>query len=664
MQITMKLRMTWDDGKGAAIGAGCNLFRPESVVLPFPVNLKSLACLGLLSSALAVVAQPSTFTYQGQLSSNGLAATGLFDARFTLFDAATLGGQVGSPISVAPLGVTNGLFAAELTFGSGAFDGSPRWLEIGVRTNGSVNAYTTLAPRQLLTATPYAVRAANYSGAVAATNLTGKLNDTNLSANVPLLTNNVVFTRSVTASNFIGNGIGLTNLSTTNLVGTLPDARLSTNVAFLNTNAYFKASVLATNFVGNGVGLTNVPGRIFEVIPTAANIQALANFGYLATNNTSAVVVTLPPTANIRVGETVRVAGSGAGGWVVAQNAGQSILMGNLLNTVGVNWTTNGSALIWKTVASSADGQNLVAATSGAGGQIHTSTNYGANWTPRSVLGNISAVASSADGTKLVAALNGGFIWTSIDSGATWIQRAGSGNRNWTSVASSLDGTRLVACATSSGVYISSDAGTSWPLSLSGVVSWSGVASSGNGSNLVATIQGGQIGVSTNAGANWIGRDSNRSWTCIASSSDGSVLVAGVNSSGYLYTSTDFGASWLPGTVGLNWAGVACSADGARMIAVANGGGVYVSLDTGVNWQLRANLPTSGPVYTGAASSSDGSTMVAVANASGIFVSSEATTTVGVTGSLTGARLSAVELEYVGNGVFMPVTSLGTIRAQ
>ncbi len=36
------------------------------------------------------------------------------------------------------------------------------------------------------------------------------------------------------------------------------------------------------------------------------------------------------------------------------------------------------------------------------------------------------------------------------------------------------------------------------------------------------------------------------------------------------------------------------------MIAVANGGGVYISQDTGVTWQLRNNLPTA-VIYTGAA---------------------------------------------------------------
>jgi hypothetical protein len=99
------------------------------------------------------------------------------------------------------------------------------------------------------------------------------------------------------------------------------------------------------------------------------------------------------------------------------------------------------------------------------------------------------------------------------------------------------------------------------------------------------------------------------------------------------------------------------------MIAVANLGGVYISQDTGVTWQLRNNLPTA-VTYVAAASSSDGSTMAAVASASGIYVSSKATTTVGADGALVGSRLSAVELEHVGNGVFIPISYVGTIRAK
>ena len=102
---------------------------------------KLLVVLGFLSAALAVIAQPSTFTYQGQLSSGGSAATGLFDMRFTLFGCGEPGQSSRQSNHRSPLGVTNGLFTAELTFGAAAFDGNSRWLELSVCTNGAP-AYT------------------------------------------------------------------------------------------------------------------------------------------------------------------------------------------------------------------------------------------------------------------------------------------------------------------------------------------------------------------------------------------------------------------------------------------------------------------------------------------------------------------------------------------
>ncbi len=623
-------------------------------------NFLAILWLGWLS--VAAHAQSSVFTYQGRLNLAGAPATGLYDLQFSLFDAPTVGTQNGITITNLAAPVTNGLFTTTLDFGDAVFNGSPRWLQIAVRGPGDTN-YATLAPRQALTSTPYAVRAANYGGTLAATNLTGKINDTNLSANVPLLTNNVVFTRSVTASNFIGNGIGLTNLSATNLSGTLPDARLSTNVAFLNTNAYFKSTVLASNFVGNGVGLTNVPGRIFEVIPTGANIQALANFGYLATNDLSAVVVTLPATANIRVGETIRVAGSGAGGWVVAQNAGQFILIENLLDGVGLSWIPRDSSRSWKAVASSYDGKKLVAVVNG--GHIFTSTNSGTTWTDG--LGNPGnlnwqAVASSSDGTKLVAAASQG-IWTSTDAGATWVGRLGAAS--WTGVAASADGVKLVAVINSGLIYTSANSGVNWsPQPLSGSRFWNSVASSANGQNLVATVSGGQVYTSTDSGVNWAGHDIGRTWISVASSTDGSRLVAAVNN-GLLYTSTDSGTNWAAGGPGAaaTWTGVASSADGSTLAAVVSPGSIYLSTDSGGTWNLRGGV--SGLACTGVACSGAAETIVIAASSTLLYVSAQATTTTsGTAGYLTGTRLAAVELEYVGNGVFMPVSSLGTIRAQ
>src|SRR5207302_617891 len=95
------------------------------------------------------------FTYQGRLLDGSNPANGQYDLRFTLFDALAAGNQVGSPITLTNQTVANGLFTVTLDFGTTAIRGEARWLGIAVQHNGG--GFITLAPRQPLTAAPYAL---------------------------------------------------------------------------------------------------------------------------------------------------------------------------------------------------------------------------------------------------------------------------------------------------------------------------------------------------------------------------------------------------------------------------------------------------------------------------------------------------------------------------
>lgn len=84
-------------------------------------------------------------------------------------------------------------------------------------------------------------------------------------------------------------------------------------------------------------------------------------------------------------------------------------------------------------IASSANGAKLVAIeTELKGGfRLITSINAGVTWVTRNPAAAWSSVASSADGVKLVAATTVtygqfytlGYIYTSTNSGATWVLR-------------------------------------------------------------------------------------------------------------------------------------------------------------------------------------------------------------------------------------------------
>jgi len=117
-----------------------------------------------------------------------------------------------------------------------------------------------LSPRQTLTSVPYAIQSLNASNAVAltaplqATNLAGTIPNARLSTNVALLTKQRDFSGGVTATNFTGNGYGLSNVPATSLTGTIPDARLSATWRCKQSQLSFAGAVSATNFTGAATG--------------------------------------------------------------------------------------------------------------------------------------------------------------------------------------------------------------------------------------------------------------------------------------------------------------------------------------------------------------------------------------------------------------------------
>jgi hypothetical protein len=109
-------------------------------------------------------------------------ANGSYDLQFGLWSAASGPSQLGSVLTSLATPVSNGLFTVTMDFGN-QFPGAPRWLEIGVRTNGG-GAYSALLPRQALPPTPYALYSptAGSANSVAAANITGTISSNNIGA--------------------------------------------------------------------------------------------------------------------------------------------------------------------------------------------------------------------------------------------------------------------------------------------------------------------------------------------------------------------------------------------------------------------------------------------------------------------------------------------------
>lgn len=72
---------------------------------------------------------------------------------------------------------------------------------------------------------------------------------------------------------------------------------------------------------------------LFNWLVVTVNTLMASNIGYIA-NSGSLITLTLPTTAAI--GDIIKVTGKGAGGWTIAQNAGQFIQFGSVTTTTGV----------------------------------------------------------------------------------------------------------------------------------------------------------------------------------------------------------------------------------------------------------------------------------------------------------------------------------------
>ena len=594
----------------------------------FNLTLFCAAFIWLLASVASGHAQGTAFTYQGQLMNNGQPANGNYDIVFTLFATNQAGSAIAPGQTNLNVPVSNGLFSVMLNFGA-VFNGSNYWLELAVRTNGN-GSFTTLSPRQFLAPIPYAIYSANASNAISAAS----------AASVPA----------------------------SGIIGTIPVNNLNSNVALLS-NGTIPTNLLPSN-------LATLGGLAWQAA-SSTTLQAQPNTAYIVTNSQT-VTITLPTAPNI--GDVVKIAGAGAGAWILAQNPGQTIAA--TFNPVLLAGDASGS---WASIASSVDGSKL-AAVDNSGGGIWISTNFGTNWVQTAAPSDIAewqSIASSSDGTKLAAVDNAGNgIWVSRDSGTTWTQTPAPTDPSWNSIAASADGARLAAVDNNGGIWTSPDAGKDWTeTSASTNASWFAIASSSNGLKLAAVDDGGGgIWTSTNFGTNWTqtAAPTDPSWNSIASSADGTKLAA-VDNGGGIWTSPDSGTSWALTTAPTNstWYSIASSTNGAKLAAVINGGAIWISTNFGTNWtQTTASSPALESVITSLgwtciASSSDGTKLAAGTDSgpiltfvNGVVIQQSASisgaTESGPSGYLSGTFGTVVELVYAGSGQFIALYQTGT----
>jgi hypothetical protein len=186
-----------------------------------------VVALTLLSASIAF-AQTTSFTYQGNLNTSGTPANGNHDFEFAMFNGG--GVQIGATLTRLNVPVTTGVFAVELDFGN-QFQGADRFLEIRVKPAGG-GAFVTLAPRQLITSAPHAIRS---------------LDSAQLGG--------------ISASQYIQSGAATINASSQFSIANVPVLRVqSGNSTFVGQNTGSSNTGVDNSFFGNAAGRFNTTG--------------------------------------------------------------------------------------------------------------------------------------------------------------------------------------------------------------------------------------------------------------------------------------------------------------------------------------------------------------------------------------------------------------------
>ncbi len=177
------------------------------------IIFSTLLICNLIFSVVHAQAIDHTFTYQGELIDNGVAANDLYDMKVQAFTTLSGVNTIGNT-SVHEDGVTtgvtvsNGLFTiGNVDLGTTAFDGDEIWLEVSIKKSSDAGAsYVALSPRQKMTAVPYAFNLAQ-NGAASVQVLTYDGTQwspsTNLSSPWSVVNSEINFLNNV--------GIGITN---------------------------------------------------------------------------------------------------------------------------------------------------------------------------------------------------------------------------------------------------------------------------------------------------------------------------------------------------------------------------------------------------------------------------------------------------------------------
>ena len=309
------------------------------------VTCSLLAMCLAAGAAVSAHAQPTAFTYQGELNDNGQLAEGVYDLQFSLYDAAGGGTQIGSTICLNDVEVHAGMFSAALDFGRITLPAA--YLEISVRADlsgerdcGDAQDFSIVPLRQLVGASAWASSADAAGHATSADHATqaAVLNGLaqplgsvgNLVGVIPSSLISGAYSNKLTLSSsgntFYGDGSAIKN-ATASLADLADNANLFAGAAQADLQAisrfdsgtlpdkclsgtYSQAILFnrpGNTFAGDGSHLTQLKGSGFTTYANFPN----ATVGSSAGNTTYATFINLTNSANTF--NAASIIGSGAG---------------------------------------------------------------------------------------------------------------------------------------------------------------------------------------------------------------------------------------------------------------------------------------------------------------------------------------------------------------
>jgi len=336
----------------------------------------------LLISAISAAAQTTAFNYQGKLTDTGVPQA-TYQMQFRLFDAVSGGSQIGSTINNASVAVTDGVFSVKLDFGTNAFSGADRFLEIGVRRSSN-DGYTILNPRQQIASSPYSIRTLSAQQADLALN-SNQLGGIAANEYITNATGGSSFIRNSTTQqtanfNISGNAQigGLTGFNT------VPNPNFRVD-SFGSIRSYNSANA---NFVAETMGGTNAWARSYWRSPSRSWFMGTSqNFNgnqlYIADETAGQTRMVITTDGSVGIGTTNPGAGLELRGTglqtqqrITDNTSGNSLVLqggaGGNMKITGYNYTTNTAVPLYL----STDGANTVM-NSGGGNVLQPGAGYG-----------------------------------------------------------------------------------------------------------------------------------------------------------------------------------------------------------------------------------------------------------------------------------------------